>query len=207
MAMFLVVTAFTIVNAACDNNNTASPAPITASTDSVAVTVSSTGGVNPNAPEVVEPGDIPDNQVFVTYVSANGTSSVKVPEGWARSDITNGVLFSDKFNSIAVTTMPTAGEPSVDGVRAAGLLDVSADPTFVISDIQPVTRHAGTGVIATYEIGSGPNEVTGKRALLAVERYVFAHNGTTVTLTLSAAKGADNVDPWKVVSDSLEWAA
>ena len=61
--------------------------------------------------------------------------------------------------------------------------------------------------MATYEIGSPPNPVTGKRALLAVERYIFFHNGTIVELTLSGAKGADNVDPWKAVSNSLTWPA
>jgi len=60
--------------------------------------------------------------------------------------------------------------------------------------------------LATYEIGSPPNPVTGKKALLAVERYVFFHNGIDVILTLSGAKGADNVDPWRVVSDSITWA-
>ena len=48
--------------------------------------------------------------------------------------------------------------------------------------------------------------MTGKKALLAVERYVFFRNGTQVTLTLSGAKGADNVDPWRIVSDSVKLA-
>ena len=101
--------------------------------------------------------------------------------------------------------MASAAAPGVDDVRANGLADVSSDPTFHLVDVQPVTRTAGDGVLATYEIGSAPNPVTGKKALLAVERYVFNHQGTTVVLTLSGAKGADNVDPWKVVSDSLTW--
>jgi len=61
--------------------------------------------------------------------------------------------------------------------------------------------------LARYEIGSAANPVTGKKALLAVERYTFAHNGTAVVLTLSGAKGADNVDPWMAVSDSLRWTS
>ena len=60
-------------------------------------------------------------------------------------------------------------------------------------------------MFATYEIGSTANPVTGKKALLAVERYVYFHNGTVVTMTLSGAKGADIVDPWRIVSDSLTW--
>ena len=39
----------------------------------------------------------------------------------------------------------------------------------------------------------------------AVERYSFWHNGIEAVLTLSGPKGADNVDPWRIVSDSLKW--
>lgn len=153
----------------------------------------------------MEPGDIPDNQVFVAFPSADGAYSVSVPEGWARTETGGAVVFTDKYNSVSISSMASASAVTVDEVRNTMLADVSSDPTFHLIDVQPVTRKAGAGVLATYEIGSAPNAVTGKKALLAVERYVFDHNGTTVVLTLSGAKGADNVDPWKVVSDSLTW--
>jgi hypothetical protein len=47
--------------------------------------------------------------------------------------------------------------------------------------------------------------VTGKAKTDAVERYLFVHKGKRVTLTLSGPKGADNVDPWRLVTDSLSW--
>jgi len=31
------------------------------------------------------------------------------------------------------------------------------------------------------------------------------HSGTEVVLTLAGPKGADNVDPWRTVTDSLAW--
>ena len=163
------------------------------------------GAVDPNAPEVVEPGDIPDNQVFIPFASADGIYTVKVPEGWARTETGGVVTFTDNYNSIALHSSTAATAPTVDTVSATGLSDVSSDPTFTLIDVTAVTRTAGTGVLATYEIGSAPNPVTGKKALLAVERYVFFHNGTVVTMNLSGAKGADNVDPWRIVSDSLTW--
>ncbi len=187
------------------------PAPTTATPASAAVpttgapTATSPLAVDPNAPEIVAPGDIPDNQVFIVFPSADGTYSVKVPEGWARTEAGGVVTFTDKYNSITVQTSSASAAPTVESVTALGLVDVSGDPTFALTDVKPVTRKAGTGVLATYEIGSAPNSVTGKKALLAVERYVFFHNGTVVTITLSGAKGADNVDPWKIVSDSLAW--
>jgi hypothetical protein len=161
--------------------------------------------VDPNAPEVVEPGDIPDNQVFIPFVWSDGSFSVQVPEGWARTSAGGVVTFTDKYNSIEIQSSSAPSAPTVESVSTSGLADVASDPTFTLIDVQPVTRTPGTGVLATYEIGSAPNPVTGKKALLAVERYVFFHNGTVVTLTLSGAKGADNVDPWRIVSDSLAW--
>ena len=47
--------------------------------------------------------------------------------------------------------------------------------------------------------------MTGKRGRDAVERYVFFHKGRDVILTLSGPVGADNVDPWKLVTDSVRW--
>jgi len=38
-----------------------------------------------------------------------------------------------------------------------------------------------------------------------VERYAFWRAGTTVILTLSGPQGADNVDPWRMVTDSFGW--
>ena len=163
------------------------------------------GGVDPNAPEIVEPGDIPDNQVFIRYAAATGVYSIKVPEGWARTESGGVVTFTDKYNSIELRSSSAAATPTVESVRADGLLDVSVDSTFTLLDVKPVDRSAGSGLLARYEVASAPNAVTGKRALLAVERYVFFHSGTVVTMTLAGAKGADNVDPWKIVTESLEW--
>lgn len=190
---------------------TSSSVSSTASTSAPSTSAPSTStaagvAVDPNTPEVVAPGDIPDNQAFVAFTSADARYSVKVPEGWARTAQGGVVTFTDKYNSVTVTSAPSSSPaPSVDQVKASQLTDVTSDPTFRLIDVRPITRTAGDGVVATYEIGSAANAVTGKKALVAVERYVFVHKGTAVVLTLSGAKGADNVDPWKTVSNSLTW--
>jgi hypothetical protein len=193
------VAALTLTLAGCGGS---SPS---ASKSTVPGSTAPSGAANPNAPEVVAPGDIPDNQAFVSYTPPGASFAIKVPEGWARSTSKGTVTFTDKYNSIEVTSKPSAAAPTVASVKTSGLADVSGDPTFKVGTVRAITRSAGPGVLATYAIGSTPNSVTGKKALLAVERYVFAHNGTTVVLTLSGAKGADNVDPWRIVSDSLTW--
>jgi hypothetical protein len=159
--------------------------------------------VNPNAPEVVAPGDIPDNQAFVPYRPSSGGYTISVPEGWGRTENGGAVTFTDKYNSITVAMGAVTSAPTIDTVRATGLADVSSDPTYKFGKIATVKTAGGPAIRATYEIGSAPNKVTGKKALLAVERYVFFGNGTQVVVTLSGAKGADNVDPWKTVTDSV----
>jgi hypothetical protein len=54
----------------------------------------------PSAAEQSPPGDIPDNQVFVTYQSPLGFP-MKVPEGWALRKTSQSVEFADKYNHIA----------------------------------------------------------------------------------------------------------
>jgi hypothetical protein len=159
--------------------------------------------VNPNAPEVVSPGDIPDNQLFVPYHRTDGGYTINVPEGWSRTESNGAVTFTDKYNSIMVSTIPATAPPTIDSVRTSGLADVSQDPSYRVGKITTFKKAGGSGIKATYEIGSKPNKVTGKKALLAVERYVYFGNGTLVVVTLSGAKGADNVDPWKTVTDSV----
>ena len=164
---------------------------------------SSGRAVNPNAPEVVAPGDIPDNQLFVPYRPPAGAYTISVPEGWSRTESNTVVTFTDKYNSISVTSGPASVAPTVDRVRTSGLTDVAKDPTYRAGRVTAVKTSGGPAIHVTFEIGSAPNSVTGKKALLAVERYVYFAKGTQVVVTLSGAKGADNVDPWKIVSDSV----
>jgi hypothetical protein len=138
----------------------------------------------PAAPEVSPPGDIPDNQAFVRYAPPGAGFSVKVPEGWSRTQAGGAVVFTDKLNRIRLERGPAA--------RRAG-------------QASTVHRTAGTAQKLTYMMRSAPDPVTGKRVTDAVERYVFTKGGTTAVLTLSGPKGADNVDPWRIVTDSLRW--
>ncbi len=167
--------------------------------------VAAASGPDPNAPEIVAPGDIPDNQAFVAYRAAGGFA-VKVPEGWARSDLASDhVAFSDKYNSIDLTwvTAPTAPTEAA----ASSALQALALPAYRFVAAVTVQRPAGPAVLITYQRTSEPNAVTGKRITLDVEQYQFSKNGTTATLTLSGATGSDNVDPWKTVTEGFGWNA
>ncbi|HEV7195672.1 MAG TPA: hypothetical protein VGN19_07010 [Pedococcus sp.] len=154
--------------------------------------------------ETNPPGDIPDNQAFVPYSGTGFT--VTIPEGWARSSDASSVVFSDKYNSITISSAPAAQAPTPATVRAVDLPKIkAASQGYVAGTVTTVQRKAGVAVLATYHAYSAVSPVTGKVADEAVERYTFWRAGTSVTLTLAAPVGSDNVDPWRKVTDSFTW--
>ncbi|GAA1107616.1 hypothetical protein GCM10009630_00570 [Kribbella jejuensis] len=72
--------------------------------------------------------------------------------------------------------------------------------------VSEITRPAGQVVLVTYQGDSAQDPVTGKVIRDAFERYLFYRAGKQVELTLAGPVNADNVDPWKTVSDSFRWA-
>ena len=107
--------ALTLLASACSGSSRAPQptAPVTTPT-----TISA--GVDPNAPEIVEPGDIPDNKVFIRYTPAGGGYTIKVPEGLARTEAGSVVTFTDKYNTIELHSSLAASAPTVDSVPSTG---------------------------------------------------------------------------------------
>jgi hypothetical protein len=165
--------------------------------------------INPNGPEVSPAGDIPDNQAYVAYTPPGAAYSVKVPEGWSRTDGAGGLTsFTDKLNSIQMQSRPAKAALTVAGAQSTEVPKLAKSvPGYKPAKVSSVTRSAGTAVRITYLARSAVNPVTGNSGTNAVERYVFFHKGQQVVLTLSGPKGADNVDPWKIVTDSLRYTA
>jgi hypothetical protein len=163
--------------------------------------------IDPNAPEVSPAGDIPDDQAFVAYTPPGAAYSVKVPEGWSRTDGAGGrTSFTDKLNRIEMQAVPAKAAPTTAAARRSAVRKLAASvPGFKAGKVSTVSRSAGTAVRITYLATSPVNPVTGRSQTDAVERYVFFHDGRDVILTLSGPKGADNVDPWKIVTDSLRY--
>lgn len=171
-------------------------------------TVPSSSSSAPNAaPEDNPAGDIPDNQVYVTFTSPDNLFTVSVPEGWSRSTVGADTVFSDKFNSIRVQTTARADAPTVDTAAAEELAPIAATtPGYIPGTVSTVQRNAGLAILITYTATSTADPVTGKSVNEAAERYEFWRDGHEVVLTLTGAHGADNVDPWRAVTDSLQWS-
>ena len=152
-------------------------------------------------------GDIPDNQAFVAYAPPTGGWTIKVPEGWARSNDGTATVFSDKFNTIRIETMPLASAPTAASVTATDVPAIAKTAKgYVAGKVSVVTRKAGQAILATYAMDGAANAVTSKVVRLDVERYAFWMNGTVAVITLSSAAGSDDVDPWKTVTDGFAWA-
>lgn len=155
--------------------------------------------------EVAPPGDIPDNQAFVSFTGPG--YSVKVPEGWPRTQTGSRVTFADKYNSIRVEISMRAKAPTVRSVLTSEVARLRATTKgFALLKVTSVTRPAGPSILLTYRAMSPPNAVTGKTVTNDVERYEFWRSGKLVVMTLQAPKGSDNVDPWKIVTDSFTWS-
>ncbi|MER7189508.1 hypothetical protein [Streptomyces flaveolus] len=154
------------------------------------------------------PGDIPDNQVFVAYRPTGGFTgfTVKVPEGWARTDKGGTTVFTDKLNSVTIATAHAPTAPTVTSVKDTVVPRLRGQVSrFASPKVSQVTRKAGPVVLLTYQGDSAKDPVTGKVVRDAFERYAFYQKGHEVDLTLSGPVNADNVDPWRIVSDSFAW--
>jgi len=114
--------------------------------------------------------------------------------------------FTDKLNRIQMSTAPAATKPDVASVTKTDVPLVKATVAkFAMGKVSTVARRGGNAILLTYQGDSAPDQVTGKVVRDAFERYTFYRAGKRVDLTLSGPTNADNVDPWRIVSDSLRW--
>ena len=157
------------------------------------------------APEKNPPGDIPDNQVFIQYTSPLGFG-IKVPEGWSRAERPDGVRFFDKYNIIDLAASKANQPPNAATATTRQAAEIkTAGRAVEIKSVKDVKLKSGPAVLISYASNSDPNAVTNKQIRLEHERYVMFKNGTLVDLDLSAPLGADNVDQWKLMSNSFQW--
>jgi hypothetical protein len=151
------------------------------------------------------PGDIPDTQVFLDYASPEGFL-MKVPEGWARSDRTDGVSFIDKLDGVIVTSSKAEAAPTVESVKAKYIPDIEkTERAVTVSVVKAVNLPAGPAIRIIYTSNSEPNAVTNKKVRLENERYLYFKDGKLFALEFYAPQGADNVDQWQLMSNSFRW--
>jgi hypothetical protein len=197
-----------MVAAACGGGGTAAlqSSPATSSPGSTPTQTAASPGQSAVPPEKNPPGDIPDNTVFVPYTSAAGGFTIKVPEGWARSTTSSSVSFTSTLNSVSVAWKSASSAPTVSSAKAVDVPALRASElAFSLQSVSSVSLPGGTAIEIVFQENSQPNQVTGKQYRLVVERFAFYKNGTEADLSLASPVGADNVDPWRTVSESFRW--
>jgi hypothetical protein len=205
-AVLLAAGALTLGVVASGCGSSSSPASTSKAAASTSASTSTAGGLAPPTKDSTPTGDIPDNQVYVTYAPPAVGFSVTVPEGWSRSTEGGATTFADKLNSVRMALSPQEKTVTAATVTAKVLPQLAKTvPGYAAGKVSTVTRTAGTAVKVTYQATSKPDDVTGKTHRDAVERYEFTKGGKVAVLTLTGPVGADNVDPWKKVTDAFRW--
>jgi hypothetical protein len=153
------------------------------------------------------PGDIPDNTQFVPYRSRSGGFAISVPEGWSRATGRGSVTFTDKLNTIVVTWLSASRAPTISSATSSDVPQLRrSERAFRLKSVQPTRLPAGSGVLIDYQANSAPDRVTGKQYRLDVLRYELFRGGVEVAIDLRSPVGADNVDPWRIVTQSFRWS-
>ena len=96
---------------------------------------------------------------------------IKVPEGWARREISGGASFHDKYNTIVLAvsqhpdplTLTSAKQNEISKLEKAG-------KAVRVSHVKSVDLPSGSAVVVSYGSNSERNPVTNKAIRLENER-------------------------------------
>jgi hypothetical protein len=212
-----VVALFVAALAGCAGGGSATPASSTTGSSTSGVGPASasptTGSASPAAApsnvaavpaESNPPGDIPDNLAFVRYRNSPGGYTFRHPEGWAQTGSGTAVNFTDKLNGVTVDSAAATSAPTVASARSTDLARLQQSvPAFHLSNVTAVSLPGGTGVRIVFRRNSDADPVTGKVYRDEVEEYLVFGSGRLVRMDLYGPVGADNVDAYRTMSQSL----
>jgi len=150
-------------------------------------------------------GDIPDNQQFLTFANRPAGYSLSYPEGWARSGNGSQVRFQDKANTIVVSVQP-GSRPTPASVAAELKREAASDPCLAAGQPQALAVGPNKVVKVTYTTKGPMSPVTGQRPKITVDRYVYFRNGKVAVVDLGTPVGVDNVDAYRMISQSFRWS-
>jgi hypothetical protein len=174
---------------------------------------SSGGGALVPEAQATAAGDIPDNQVFLVLHDKTAGYSIKYPEGWALSKSHGTETIRDKNNLIRISVRSGA-VPTVASVAAEMASLRASEPSLRAGTpklhptctFQSSTRTVSAAAVRVdYSTQSAPNQVTGKRVKLIVNRYYLPHAGKVAVVDLGTPQGVDNVDAYCLMVTSLRW--
>jgi hypothetical protein len=150
-------------------------------------------------------GDVPDNAVFLTYHDSTVKFSIQYVEGWQVTRDPNGVSIHDKDSSEVILVV--AGQTDAAAyISATDLPGLHAQAGFKL--IKQDTVKVGAHYVnhLAYEILSPADPVTGKQVPSSADRYYMPGTNGLAVVSLSTPKGVDNVDAFRRMIESFQWA-
>jgi hypothetical protein len=140
----------------------------------------------------------------VKYTNAPGGYSFTHPEGWAQTGTGTQVRFTDKLNGVTVDSQSATQAPTTTTARSTDVTRLKDSvPAFELRGITSVRVPGGPGVRIVFRRNSDPDPVTGKVYRDEVEEYLVFNAGRLVRMDLYGPVGADNVDAYRTMSQSL----
>jgi hypothetical protein len=187
------------------NSSTASTATAAVATTAAKPTCGSSTTAAASEAGSTAQGDIPDNQQFLSY-RRNGPAgySISYPQGWARSGNGDRVIFQDKSNTVTIN-LASGAHPTSASVSAELKQEAAADPCLQAGQPQATTAGPNQVIKVTYTTEGQKSPVTGQRPKITVDRYVYFKGGTVATVDLATPVGVDNVDAYRMISESFRW--
>ena len=156
------------------------------------------------------PGDIPDNQAFVRYTPPRRRLLGQGARGLGALDRgRRGHVHRQAQHASGRAGQRRAAPDRAPRPRAVELPKLAQS----VQGFKPGTvthraaRTAGTAIRITYlaDAPAEPGHRQGVHGRGRALRLLPQRQGGV--LTLSGPKGADNVDPWRIVTDSVRWSA
>ena len=182
----------------------ASATPTTSSGSGAPTTSTESGALTAEAQQAAA-GDIPDNQVFLTFRNTAAGYSIKYPEGWAQRGSAARVTFQDKNNLVRIDVAEGATQ-TVAAVRAR-CIGSAADAVAELRGARTSTVNGHAGGQGDYstaerpEPGHGQARQAGRRSLLRSRG-----RASTAVVDLGTPEGVDNVDAYRLMIESFRWS-
>jgi hypothetical protein len=194
-----------LLGAGCGGSSTSPTSTVTSSSSASGGAAAPEGGAALAADaKSAATGDIPDTQNFLTLQAAHLRVSMLYPEGWSVKEGRSSVSIADKNNLVRVS-LSRAPAPTAGLVQAQLRQLGRSTPGLKAGPVQTISLKSGRAVKASYTTLSAPNQVTGKRVTLTVDRYELAHGGRVGIVDLGTPVGVDNVDAYKRMIESFKW--
>ena len=114
---------------------------------------------------------------------------------------------SDEMRKKTTITIQVApgSQPTPASVTAQLKQQATSDPCLQPATAQSATVGPNQAIKVTYSTQGQKSPVTGQRPKITVDRYVFFKGGKVATVNLANPVGVDNVDAYRMISESFRW--